>query len=79
MAGAKAGDIAAPKAGSSPGPDGKGNGAVDWLELGEKTGSVALGQGYRVWTAGGKPPVTCAGMGPTFEMDYSAQYWFFGQ
>ena len=77
LEGAKVGDIIAP-AGSPPGPYGKGNGAVDWLALSAKPGSVDIQQGYRVFTAGGKAPATCAGQQPTIEVQYAAQYWFYG-
>ncbi|KAJ4425298.1 hypothetical protein N0V82_000108 [Gnomoniopsis sp. IMI 355080] len=52
--------------------------AVAWLKL--KTASDATGQlqeVYRVQTAGGSPPATCTGMSASFEVQYSAQYWFY--
>ncbi|KAL8804882.1 MAG: hypothetical protein Q9182_002284 [Xanthomendoza sp. 2 TL-2023] len=33
---------------------------------------------FRVNTAGGSPPKTCDGMGKTFEVEYAAEYWFWG-
>ncbi|KAL8678923.1 MAG: hypothetical protein Q9224_007077 [Gallowayella concinna] len=74
----KTANIAAPKT-ASKGSDGKGDGAVDWLVLGEAPGSVGLKQVYRVETAGGKAPASCGG-GPArkIEVQYAAQYWFFG-
>lgn len=33
---------------------------------------------YRVNTAGGNPPKTCDGMPTTFEIQYAAEYWFYG-
>lgn len=48
--------------------------AVAWLKL--KTADTATGQlqeVYRVQTAGGSPPATCAGMSAAFEVQYSAQ------
>ena len=73
----KVGDIFAPKS-SVAGPDNVGNGAVDWLALTAKSGSSNLQEVYRTWTAGGKPPVNCAGQPPVIEMQYAAQYWFYG-
>lgn len=61
-----------------------GTGAVDWLDLIAKKGSVGLGQVYRVSTAGGNPPGTCAGQDAdgsgagSVVIDYSALYWFYG-
>ncbi|CAN8095795.1 unnamed protein product [Discula destructiva] len=52
--------------------------AVAWLKL--KTVDGATGQlqeVYRVETAGGSPPATCDGMSAAFEVQYSAQYWFY--
>ena len=77
LAGAKAGDIIAPP-GSTPGPNGVGNGAVDWLMLTAKPGSSDIQQAYRVFTAGGKAPATCAGQRSAIEVQYAAQYWFYG-
>ncbi|MCJ1437638.1 hypothetical protein MMC27_007025 [Xylographa pallens] len=77
LVGSKIGDIAAPT-GSTPGPNGVGPGAVDWLALCASDGSSGLANGYRVFTAGGKPPKTCEGQAPTIEVQYAAQYWFYG-
>jgi hypothetical protein len=33
---------------------------------------------YRVETHGGQPPATCAESPASFEVEYSAEYWFFG-
>lgn len=61
-------------AGSSVGQNGVGNGAVAWLKLLTKTGTTGgLTEVYRVNTAGGSPPTTCAGMPSAFEVQYSAQ------
>lgn len=75
LVGDKIANIGAPS-GSSSGPDG--TGAVDWLALGASSGSTCLAEGYRVFTAGGKAPKTCAGQAPTIEIPYAAQYWFYG-
>ena len=74
--GAKAADIIAPPL-SSPGPDGVGNGAVDWLMLTALPGSQNLQMAYRVHTAGGKAPKTCEGQNTNVEVEYAAQYWFY--
>ena len=72
--------------GSATGSDG--STAVPWLKLmvvGEGTvgGDAAVAGGvkevYRVNTAGGNAPSSCEGrVGETFEMQYAAEYWFFG-
>ncbi|KAH8908822.1 malate dehydrogenase [Coniochaeta sp. PMI_546] len=55
-----------------------GEAAVPWLKLLTKTGATGdLQEVYRVETAGGSAPATCAGMPAAFEVQYSAQYWFF--
>ena len=55
-----------------------GTGAVAWLDLVAKTGypTVGLKQVYRVETAGGNPPATCATVG-TIVVQYAAEYWFY--
>jgi len=59
-----------------------GTAAVDWLALGEVQGmgSVGLKEVYRVDTAGGGAPETCAGVaeGGVVSVPYSASYQFFG-
>jgi hypothetical protein len=67
-----------PSKNSVAGPDGMGNGAVDWLALTAKPGSSDLQEVYRTWTAGGKPPANCENQAPVIQMQYAAQYWFFG-
>jgi len=76
----KVADIPAP-AGASAGPDGAG--AVDWLYLadnsnGDGTTFGGISAVYRVETAGGKSPPTCANSPASFEVVYSAEYWFYG-
>ncbi|MCJ1360245.1 MAG: hypothetical protein MMC33_010248 [Icmadophila ericetorum] len=65
-------------AGSNPGVAGQAYGAVAWLKLEHETqGAVGdLMEVYRLNTAGGSPPPTCAGMPAAFEIQYSAEYWF---
>ncbi|KAI9808137.1 MAG: hypothetical protein M1825_004594 [Sarcosagium campestre] len=70
---------------STPAPadalKGKGNqgfGAVPWLKLTHKEGSVGFQEVYRVNTAGGNPPPNCKGVKPgAFEVDYAAEYWLY--
>lgn len=54
-------------------------GAVSWLHLGAKPGTLGNYKSvYRVNTAGGNPPSTCKGMPSTFRIPYSANYYVFG-
>ena len=53
---------------------------VPWLKLLVKnaTGPDSdWGEIYRLNTVGGQAPKTCDGMTPTFEIEYSAEYWIF--
>lgn len=52
-----------------------GNGAVAWLKLSARDGATGnLQEVYRLNTAGGSPPATCAGIESTsFEVEYSAE------
>lgn len=51
-----------------------GEAAVPWLKLTAKEGATGrLQEVYRVETAGGSQPATCAGMPAAFEVQYSAQ------
>jgi hypothetical protein len=71
---AKNNTVSAP-AGSPKGQAGVGNGAVAWLKLVARQGATGdLEEVYRVNTAGGNPPATCAGMPDTFEVQYAAEY-----
>ncbi|KAJ5332841.1 hypothetical protein MYU51_008969 [Penicillium brevicompactum] len=55
-------------------------GAVAWLYLTSTDGTVGNYKSvYRVDTAAGSPPKTCEGMSSAFEMQYAANYYFFGQ
>lgn len=60
--------------GSSLGPNGQGS--VPWLKLNAVEGDYK--EVYRVHTAGGMAPKTCDGMASAFQVEYSAQYWFYG-
>ena len=75
LVGAKVGDIQAPKGTSSTGS----SEAVDWLALKAKSGTEGeLSSVYRIETAGGKPLASCDGQPSSFEVDYSALYYFTG-
>ncbi|KAJ5834103.1 hypothetical protein N7447_000129 [Penicillium robsamsonii] len=55
-------------------------GAVPWLYLTTTDGTVGNYKSvYRVNTASGSPPKTCKDMPPTFEVQYAANYYFFGE
>jgi hypothetical protein len=63
------------------GPGNQGPGAVPWLKLTQKDPndtSFKVVEVYRVNTAGGNPPATCAGMPEFFEVQYSADYYMYG-
>lgn len=65
--------VAAP-AGASVGQGGVGLGAVAWLKLITRVGATeGLEEVYRMNTAGGAAPATCAGMSATFEVEYAAE------
>lgn len=81
----KAFNVTAP-ATAVAGPDG--SKAVPWLKLEvespvapltieEKDLVPSVKEIYRVNTAGGAAPATCAGMPAAFSMQYAAEYWFF--
>jgi hypothetical protein len=56
-------------------------GAVDWLQLTDVGGGASYGgvtYVYRVVTAGGKPPATCADEDATFEVPYATEYFYYG-
>jgi hypothetical protein len=73
FAGAKAAGIPAP-AGADEGL--QNTGAVDWLYLTSKAGSVGISSVYRIETAGGGP-LKCATAGQTFNVSYAALYVFY--
>ncbi|KAI1111755.1 hypothetical protein F5Y14DRAFT_464336 [Nemania sp. NC0429] len=56
----------------------KGEAAVPWLRLAANPGATGgIQEVYRVETAGGSAPATCAGQPAAFEVQYAAEYWFF--
>ncbi|KAJ5835479.1 hypothetical protein N7447_001505 [Penicillium robsamsonii] len=71
--------IAASKIASSPAPKSnpKSCGDVPWLKLGHKKGK-GIQEVYRVVTSQGDAPSTCAGQNETIQVDYAAEYWFYG-
>lgn len=74
----KLANVAAP-ANACSGPNNAG--AVDWLELGDSGAGLSFGginYVYRVETAGGKAPTTCAGNSGVFTVPYAAEYWYYG-
>ena len=52
-----------------------GFGSVPWLKLNAVEGDYK--EVFRVNTAGGVAPKSCDGLGSSFEVQYSAQYWFY--
>ncbi|PSK51876.1 hypothetical protein B9Z65_3143 [Elsinoe australis] len=66
--------------GSMVGPKNKGNGAVPWLLLKAYQGYgdfQVYTEVYRVRTAGGSPPKTCAGQKANIQIQYATEYWFY--
>jgi hypothetical protein len=80
----KMGTIPCGKNASSPAPanavkgqGGAGDGSVAWLKLTAKDGATGnLMEVYRLNTAGGAAPKTCAGMPAAFSVEYATEYWF---
>ena len=52
-----------------------GLGSVQWLKLKAVEGDYK--EVYRVHTAGGMAPKTCDGLASAFNVEYSAEYWFY--
>ncbi|KAI9690752.1 MAG: hypothetical protein M1820_009849 [Bogoriella megaspora] len=54
-------------------------GAIAWLFLGSDNSGLSQGVNgvYRVETAGGMQPATCADKSGDFQVPYSAEYWFY--
>ncbi|KAL5366691.1 hypothetical protein BJX96DRAFT_180961 [Aspergillus floccosus] len=50
---------------------------VSWLKLTAVDGK-GVKEVYRVHTAGGQPPSTCKGQKGQFQVEYAAEYWFYG-
>ncbi|KIW70250.1 hypothetical protein PV04_02538 [Phialophora macrospora] len=74
---AEKGNSSTAPANAVPGVNGVGNGAVPWLYLTTRpTTQGDIKAVYRLNTAGGQPPETCANMPAAFSVDYAAVYWF---
>ncbi|KAJ5789165.1 uncharacterized protein N7518_006176 [Penicillium psychrosexuale] len=77
------GIVMAKKGGALDAPSGSVSGqygAVPWLYLTSTDGTVGNYKSvYRVNTAAGSPPTTCKGMPLAFQMQYAANYYFFGE
>ena len=54
-----------------------GSAGVDWLQLMAKAPSTKMNEVYRVETAKGQAPMSCAGQPANIEVQYAAQYWFY--
>lgn len=67
------------KAPTNANPGKNGMGAVDWLYLDNKGGSIGLSSVYRVITAGGMPMASCEGVeaGSVTTIAYAALYWLY--
>lgn len=58
----------------------KGEAAVAWLRLlATKDATNGLSEVFRVSTAGGSPPETCKDLDGPFQVEYSAEYWFWSK
>jgi hypothetical protein len=74
------GFLSAKKAANVTAPTGSISGSVDWLLLrddGRGVSSKNLQAVYRVETAGGSAPASCASAG-VVTVPYAAEYWFYG-
>lgn len=58
--------------------NGKTSKPVAWLRLESKDSSNGIKTVYRLNTAGGSAPATCSGMPAAFQVQYAAEYWFWG-
>lgn len=58
---------------SVAGQGGVGNGSVPWLKLSVKKSTGGIQEVYRINTAGGKAPATCAGQKAAFEVQYATE------
>ncbi|KAF7167529.1 hypothetical protein CNMCM5623_000853 [Aspergillus felis] len=71
----KGSSVPAPSQLSSHSRDGGHN--VPWLKLGFADG-LGIREVYRIHTSGGQPPASCKGQKESFEVEYAAEYWFYG-
>ncbi|CAK1361160.1 hypothetical protein CB0940_03442 [Cercospora beticola] len=58
-------------------------GSVPWLKLNSKdetkADDCAFQEVYRINTVGGAAPKTCEGQEAEFQVEYAAEYWFYGK
>ena len=53
---------------------------VAWLKLTSKSSfGCTISEVYRLNTAGGQPPTTCAGQQAKIQVQYAAEYWFWAR
>ncbi|PKX99187.1 DUF3455 domain-containing protein [Aspergillus novofumigatus IBT 16806] len=71
----KGSSVPAPSQVSSHSKDGEDN--VPWLKLGFADG-LGIREVYRIHTSGGQAPTSCKGQKESFEVEYAAEYWFYG-
>ncbi|KAE8335786.1 hypothetical protein BDV24DRAFT_155706 [Aspergillus arachidicola] len=50
---------------------------VPWLKLTSVNGT-GVKEVYRLYTVGGQPPTNCQKRKGTFQVEYAAEYWFYG-
>ncbi|KAE8357773.1 hypothetical protein BDV27DRAFT_164204 [Aspergillus caelatus] len=50
---------------------------VPWLKLTSVNGT-GITEVYRLHTVGGQPPTNCQNRKGTFQVEYAAEYWFYG-
>ncbi|KAF5858357.1 hypothetical protein ETB97_004478 [Aspergillus alliaceus] len=50
---------------------------VPWLKLTSVDGT-GINEVYRLHTVGGQPPTNCHRRKGTFQVEYAAEYWFYG-
>ncbi|OGM46124.1 malate dehydrogenase [Aspergillus bombycis] len=68
--------MATKRAASSDAPD-HSTVNVPWLKLTSVSGT-GIKEVYRLHTVGGQPPTNCQKRKGTFQVDYAAEYWFYG-
>lgn len=71
----KGSSVPAPSQSSSHSKEG--DHSVPWLKLGFADG-LGIREVYRIHTSGGQPPASCKGQKESIEVEYAAEYWFYG-
>ncbi|KAI9926423.1 hypothetical protein MW887_004188 [Aspergillus wentii] len=69
--------VTAPSTSSSGSQDHDTKQDVSWLKLASTSGT-GIKEVYRVQTYGGAAPSTCERQKGSFQVDYAAEYWFYG-